>query len=189
MSIKRERILELGENLIRTKGYNAFSYQDISSELGIKNAAIHYYFPTKENLGTSIVKTNFQRFEETITNMQSRKFDEKKQLETFIKIYIKSHREQKLCIIGSLGSDFYTLGESTRKELNRMTNFIIDWLTDVLKSGKDKKIFSFKSNPKDKAILIFSALVASLQISRIVNFNNHDYKHFCQSMIESLEII
>ena len=47
MSITREKILELGENLIRTKGYNAFSYQDISSKLGIKNAAVHYYFPTK----------------------------------------------------------------------------------------------------------------------------------------------
>jgi len=32
MSVTREKILELGENLIRTKGYNAFSYQDISSE-------------------------------------------------------------------------------------------------------------------------------------------------------------
>ncbi len=51
MSITRERILELGENFIRTKGYNAFSYQDISSELGVKNAAIHYYFPSKENFG------------------------------------------------------------------------------------------------------------------------------------------
>ncbi|HKI87734.1 MAG TPA: TetR/AcrR family transcriptional regulator, partial [Draconibacterium sp.] len=72
MSVTREKILELGENLIRTRGYNAFSYQDISSELGIKNAAIHYYFPSKKNLGTSIVKTNIQRFEEMIDNMQSR---------------------------------------------------------------------------------------------------------------------
>ena len=95
MSITREKIIELGENLIRTKGYNAFSYQDISSELGIKNAAIHYYFPSKENLGTSIVKTNIQRFEEMAGNMNSRGFDEWHQLETFIKIYTKSHREQK----------------------------------------------------------------------------------------------
>lgn len=52
MSGTRERILELGEELILTKGYNGFSYQDISTALGIKNAAIHYYFASKENLGT-----------------------------------------------------------------------------------------------------------------------------------------
>ena len=91
MSVTREKILELGENLIRTKGYNAFSYQDISTELGIKNAAVHYYFPSKENLGTSIVKTNIQRFEEMIDNMHSRGFDEWQQLDTFIKIYINNY--------------------------------------------------------------------------------------------------
>jgi len=185
MSITRERILELGENLIRTKGYNAFSYQDISSELGIKNAAVHYYFPSKENLGTSIVKTNYQRFEETISNMQSRKFDEKQQLDTFIKIYIKSHREKKLCIIGSLGPDFNTLSDSTKRELNKMTELILNWLTEILKSGKEKKVFAFKDDPRNKAVLIFSALVASLQISRIMD--DFDYKNVCQSIIESLE--
>jgi TetR/AcrR family transcriptional repressor of nem operon len=64
MSLTREKILELGEDLLLTKGYNAFSYQDISKELGIKNAAVHYYFPAKENLVTSIVKNNILRFEE-----------------------------------------------------------------------------------------------------------------------------
>ena len=124
MSVTREKIIELGENLIRTKGYNGFSYQDISTELGIKNAAVHYYFPSKENLGTSIVKTNIQRFEEMIDNMHSRGFDERQQLDTFIKIYIKSHREQKLCIVGSLGPDFNTLSATTKTELIKMTEII-----------------------------------------------------------------
>jgi TetR/AcrR family transcriptional regulator, transcriptional repressor for nem operon len=185
MSVTREKILELGENLIRTKGYNAFSYQDISTELGIKNAAIHYYFPSKENLGTSIVKTNIQRFEEMIDNMHSRNFDEWQQLDTFIKIYIKSHREQKLCIIGSLGSDFNTLSENTKSELMRMTEIIIKWLTSILTSGKEKRIFAFDEDPQNKALLIFSSLVASLQLSRI--FNKLDYKGIYQTIIDDLK--
>lgn len=185
MSVTREKILELGENLIRTKGYNAFSYQDISSELGIKNAAIHYYFPTKANLGTSIVKTNIQRFEEMVENMHSRNFDEMQQLDTFIKIYIKSHREQKLCIIGSLGPDFNTLSEPTKTELIKMTDMIQHWLTEILAKGKTKKIFSFKEDPQSKAMVIFSSLVASLQISRIMD--KLDYKSFCQTIAEELK--
>jgi TetR/AcrR family transcriptional regulator, transcriptional repressor for nem operon len=185
MSVTREKILELGENLIRTKGYNAFSYQDISSELGIKNAAIHYYFPTKANLGTSIVKTNIQRFEEMVENMHSHNFDEMQQLDTFIKIYIKSHREQKLCIIGSLGPDFDTLSEPTKTELIKMTDMIQQWLTEILTSGRAKKIFSFKEDPQSKAMVIFSSLVASLQILRITN--KADYKSFCQAIAENLK--
>jgi TetR/AcrR family transcriptional regulator, transcriptional repressor for nem operon len=185
MSVTREKIMELGENFIRTKGYNAFSYQDISSELGIKNAAIHYYFPSKENLGTSIVKTNIQRFEEMIDNMHSRGFDEWKQLDTFIKIYIKSHREQKLCLMGSLGPDFNTLNPTTRNELQRMTEIILHWLTGLLDSGREKKVFSFKQEPQNKAMLILSGLIASLQLARIMD--KIDFKVIQQSIIEDLK--
>jgi AcrR family transcriptional regulator len=185
MSVTREKIIELGENLILTKGYNAFSYQDISSELGIKNAAVHYYFPLKENLGTSIVKTNIQRFEEMVDNMHSRGFDEWQQLNTLIKIYIKSHREQKLCIVGSLGPDFNTLSETTQIELTKMTEIILKWLTNILTTGKKKKVFVFNDEPQNKATLIFSSLVASLQLSRIMD--KLDYKSVCQAIIEDLK--
>ena len=185
MSVTRERILELGEDLIRTKGYNAFSYQDISSELGIKNAAVHYYFPSKENLGTSIVRTNIQRFEEMIDNMHSRRFDEWQQLESFIKIYIKSHREQKKCLVGSLSPDFNTLNETTRRELRRMIGIILKWLANLLEQGRSKKIFAFNDDPASKAFTIFSSLVASLQLSRIVE--EVDYKGFYQSVLDDLK--
>ena len=185
MSITREKIIELGETLIRLKGYNAFSYQDISSELGIKNAAVHYYFPSKENLGTSIVRTNIQRFEEMVENMHSRGFDEMQQLETFIKIYIKSQREQKLCIVGSLGPDYNTLNDTTKSELKRITELILTWLGDILSSGKEKGIFSFRQDPKNKAMILLSSLVASLQLSRILD--KVDYKSISQSIIEELK--
>ena len=185
MSVTREKILELGEYFIRTKGYNAFSYQDISTELGIKNAAIHYYFPSKENLGTSVVKTNIQRFDEMVDNMRSRKFDEWQQLETFIKIYVKSHREQKKCLIGSLSPDYNTLNETTKNELKRMIELIVRWLTELLEKGKTQNVFAFNDTPASKALSIFSSLVASLQISRIID--KMDYKSFYQSILDDLK--
>lgn len=184
MSITRERILELGENLIRTNGYNAFSYQDISSELGIKNAAIHYYFPTKANLGISIIKTNIQRFEEMIDNMNSRGFDEIQQLDTFIKIYIKSHREQKVCLVGALSPAFETLNDSTQIELKKLINIILNWLTDILTSGRQKGLFIYKDTPENRAAKIFSTLVASLQLSKVISF---DFKNICISVLEEIK--
>lgn len=185
MSITREKILELGEHLIRTNGYNAFSYQDISSGLGIKNAAVHYYFPFKENLGTSIVKTNIQRFEEMVENMHSRDFDEWKQLETFFKIYIKGFREQKKCLVGSLGPDYNTLNDSTKTALSNMVEIILNWLTELLKSGKAKNIFKYNCDAEIKAFTIFSSLVASLQMTGI--FDKIDYKNYQQSILDDLK--
>ncbi|MCG6186668.1 TetR/AcrR family transcriptional regulator [Maribellus maritimus] len=184
MSVTREKILELGENLIRTKGYNAFSYQDISTELGIKNAAIHYYFPSKKNLVTSIVKTNIQRFEEMVENMESRNFDEWQQLDAFVKIYVKSRREKKKCLVGSLSPDVKTLDESTQKELKKMVDMILRWLAFLLERGKNKGVFAFADSAESKAMVIFSSLVASLQLSAVLG--NLDYKNYCQSILDDL---
>ena len=185
MSLTREKILELGENLIRTKGYNAFSYQDISSELGIKNAAVHYYFPSKENLGTSIVKTNIQRFEEMVDNMHSRNFDEMHQFETFLKIYLKSYREQKVCIMGALGPDFNTLNESTKNELKRLTDMIIAWLTNLLEKGKLNGIFSFKGTAEEKALTVLTTSIAGLQLTRVMD--KVDFKTIYQSILDDVK--
>ncbi|NJK94869.1 MAG: TetR/AcrR family transcriptional regulator [Bacteroidetes bacterium] len=185
MSVTREKIMELGEDLIRTRGYNAFSYQDISSELGIKNAAIHYYFPSKENLGTSIVKTNIQRFEEMIQNMDNKGLDEMHQLESFMKIYAKSNREEKLCIVGSLGPNIESLNEPTRIELKRMTEIIISWLTGLLNSGREKGIFAFRGEAHERALLILSSLVAGLQLARILD--KTDFKIIYQAILDGLK--
>lgn len=185
MSLTREKILELGEDLILTKGYNAFSYQDISKELGIKNAAVHYYFPAKENLGTSIVKNNILRFEEMVDNMNTRMFDEISQLDAFLKIYTKSNREEKICLLGSLGPDFNTLSEVTKRELQKMSTKIVNWLSDILDSGRKKGLFGFNGDAITRALMILSNLVAGLQLARIME--KSDFKAIQTQILEDLK--
>ncbi len=185
MSLTREKILELGEELILKRGYNAFSYQDISSELGIKNAAVHYYFPAKENLGTSIIKNNILRFEEMLDNMNTREFDEWGQLEAFFKFYLKSNREDKICILGSLGSEFQSLSESTKRELQKMTGMIIEWLSSILDKGRNKGLFKYIGDAKSRALLILSCLVAGLQLARLMD--KSDFKAIHLQLLDDLK--
>ena len=51
----RSEIINIADALIRAKGYNAFSFTDIGKQLNIKNASIHYHFPTKTDLGVAII--------------------------------------------------------------------------------------------------------------------------------------
>lgn len=171
MSVTREKILELGEHLLQTKGYNAFSYQDISKELGVKNAAIHYYFPTKTSLVVSVVRNNALRFKEMIQNMDILKHNEQQKLEAFLKIYIKSNRDYKICLLGSLGSDFPTLDEAIQIELKSMTDLIIIWLSEILESGRSKQLFRFEGGADTQALMILSNLMAGLQLSWIAGRN------------------
>lgn len=46
----KERILQLAISLIQERGDLGWSYEDISAEVGIRKASIHYHFPRKEDL-------------------------------------------------------------------------------------------------------------------------------------------
>lgn len=51
----REALLEHAQTLIMTRGYNGFSYRDLSELVGVKTSSIHYYFPAKEDLALEAV--------------------------------------------------------------------------------------------------------------------------------------
>jgi TetR/AcrR family transcriptional repressor of nem operon len=44
-------LLDVAEELLLTRGYNGFSYNDIAEKVGIRKASIHYHFPSKSGLG------------------------------------------------------------------------------------------------------------------------------------------
>ena len=51
----REQIMDRAAQLLMSRGYKGFSYRDISSHLGVKNAAVHYHFPAKADLALALV--------------------------------------------------------------------------------------------------------------------------------------
>lgn len=56
MSSRKEEILDIAQHLAQTKGFNGFSYNDISNEIGIKTSSIHYYFKSKDELAIALIE-------------------------------------------------------------------------------------------------------------------------------------
>lgn len=50
-----QQIIEIALPLMIERGYNAFSYADITERLEIRKASIHYHFPNKSDLGRAVV--------------------------------------------------------------------------------------------------------------------------------------
>jgi len=38
-----DRVLDIAEALVQTRGYNAFSYADISRAVGVRKASLHHH--------------------------------------------------------------------------------------------------------------------------------------------------
>lgn len=172
MNDTRSEIMRLANELIRSVGYSAFSYADISKQLDIKNAAIHYYFPAKADLGVAVIKENRTAFEAKIDSWKG--LDYRQQFTNYITMHDRFIKDYWMCVVGSLSSSFDTLPENMQKELQNLVNTIIDWLANLLTKGKESKEFVFNESSKAKAYIIHSTLLSSLLMNKVLK--NDVYK-------------
>lgn len=180
MNDTRSEIIRLAGELIRSVGYNSFSYADISKKLGIKNAAIHYYFPSKSDLGVEVIRENLTAFNKLIENWKN--LDCRQQFSNYIHMHDSFIKKSWVCVVGSLSPSYDTLPENMQKELKRLVNTILEWLTDLLNNGRENKVFSFIETPRTKAFMIHSALLSSLQMNKVLK--NDVYKSIQEGLLK-----
>ncbi len=165
----RQKIVVIADQLIRAKGYNAFSYAGIASTLNIKNAAIHYHFPTKAALGKAVIIASREKFRQNTLAWTS--FNAYDQIVAFIDMYSKNSKNNCICFMGALGSSFNTLPEEMQTELSAAHKEITIWLINTLEQGKKKNELVFENSPEKMSDLITSGMLASLILDRVSNQN------------------
>ena len=54
-AVRRDEILDVAEGLIRARGYDGMSIQDVQDELGVSRGAIYHYFRSKEAILDAVI--------------------------------------------------------------------------------------------------------------------------------------
>ncbi len=168
----KQIIIETADHLIRSNGFNAFSFSDISDKIGIKTSSIHYHFPSKSDLGVATIKEHIRRFEALKSELKNKSPLIK--LKGFLAIYSQVNSENKVCLVGSLATDLNTVDEAIKKELKIFAALVLEWMTQVLAEGKKQKIFEFTSTPRTKALMVITNILAIIQLSRLTGPQDFD---------------
>ena len=179
----RARILDLAENLLLERGFNAFSYQHIARELGVKSAAIHYHYPSKDDLGTAIVARQLRRLRKWRDLPRVADLPPAAQLEALLAVYDDHARHEcRVCLFGALAADFRTLPVPMQTELRTFNRELTEWLAQVLAVGRATASLRFVGSPSAKATQLLTTLAGALQVARV-----HDERHYHQ-IIEQLRL-
>lgn len=163
----KRTILNLAESLLQDRGFNGFSYAHIASELNVKNAAIHYHFPTKEDLSVAVIKRYRERFKLWINNSRVKDLSHEEKLDWFFSIYTDMRADKgKVCLVGSMEAEFNSIPGGVQEEVRLLHTELLAWLQVTLVDGRDAGVFHFNGEPVNKAALIMSTLQGGLQMAR-----------------------
>jgi TetR/AcrR family transcriptional repressor of nem operon len=163
-----EQILDLAEMLIQTRGYSAFSYQDIADSLGIRKASIHYHFPSKTDLGLAVVDRYVARFGAALTAIA----DDPSQtsmamLDFYIEPYVGYAKSaDQVCLCGALAGEILVLPPQLRSRVDGFFRAHQAWLTGILKRGMARGEFELPAPANKVARLVFGALQGALLVRR-----------------------
>jgi len=164
----RDQIMDIAEDLLQELGFNAFSYKDISTEMGIKNAAIHYHFPAKADLGDALIQRFTDRFEEWRDMHIAKKTDPVSLINGYFAITANFVRNGgKVCPMGVLEAEFNAISDQMQASLKYFDKTIREFLTETLDKGRTEGMMHFDGKAEDKSLVISATLQGGLQIARV----------------------
>ena len=164
----REQIMDRAGELLMSRGFDGFSYRDISSHLGVKNAAVHYHFPAKADLALALLDEYRQTLRTQTSEFMAYGGPALPQLEGFFSFTsYQCTKGRCICPFGAFSIDYNELPENIRNATASFLDETIKWLTQVLEVGRQQEEFSFSGDARSKALLILAGLHGARQMARV----------------------
>jgi TetR/AcrR family transcriptional regulator, transcriptional repressor for nem operon len=161
-----QRILDIAERLVQTRGFSNFSYADIAAELGITTASLHYHYRGKAELGYALITRYTQRFTEALGQIDRDASDARAKLESYARLYADVLQGKRMCMCGILAAEYETLPPPMRAAVIHFFDENQKWLAVLLKDGQTENILSFTGSADDVAQSILSTLEGAMLVSR-----------------------
>jgi len=161
-----ERIIDVAERLVQTRGFNNFSYADIATELRITTASLHYHFPSKAELGSALTARHAEQFAAALGQIDQHMAEPRAKLEAFTRLYEDVLRRERMCMCGILAAEYETLPKPMRSAVLRFFEENQRWLEDVLTQGRADKSLSFTPSADEIAQRILSTLEGAMLVAR-----------------------
>jgi TetR/AcrR family transcriptional repressor of nem operon len=152
----REQILDHAITLIMLRGYNGFSYRDLSSLVGVKTSSIHYYFPSKDDLVLNAI------------HAIDASLPADAKLNKYGKLFGRTlGNGDQICLCGMLAADIGSLPDNIRQAVQAFFKANESWLAKVLAQGAQEHTLAVNGKPENAARALYAAFQGSVLASRL----------------------
>ena len=154
----RDLLLKEAEALMRTRGYAAFSYADLSERVGIRKASIHHHFRTKEDLGVALIDTYLVTFKSALADILATQPKALPRLHRYAAFFTGSLQDGLMPLCGALSSEAFALPASMQQRVRDFFELHLDWLEAVLRDGVAEGALRRDLDVKPAAAMLLSVL-------------------------------
>jgi TetR/AcrR family transcriptional regulator, transcriptional repressor for nem operon len=162
------KLVDGAAHLIMVGGYNGFSYADLAKQFGIRNASIHFHFPSKVDLVVAVVEYARSMIQAQIAMLEDSSSVGMDQLLTYTGYWERCIRDQSapFCIAGVLAAELPSLPERVAIAVRGHFVDLTKWLEHVLALGVKQGSMRLDSSPAVEADTFLAAVYGAMLVAR-----------------------
>ena len=162
----KTQIMDKASELMMQRGINGFSYRDISTPLGVKNAAIHYHFPSKNDLIRALIEEQHDVLRQYTAEFMAYGGSATEQIEALFRYTMHQiSNGRPVCVVGVLAADYDEVPDDIKQANHQFSKELYAWLTRVLEVGRAQGEFDFRGEPAIKAASMGASIQGARQLS------------------------
>ena len=165
---RKAEIIGLADQLVKSVGYEGFSYADLSAKLGITKASIHHHFPHKEDLGAALCDSYASYLAKRFSAIEAQGGGAWAKLDAYFDsgaALVADHG--KTCPISALQAEVNSLPAPLKDRLRALDNQELEFVARVLEAGRAAGEFRFEGGASSQAALLVSSYKGALSFARI----------------------
>ncbi len=162
-----DNIMDVAQEMIQMRGFHGFSYRDLSERVGIRTASIHYYFPTKGDLGVAVLDRVLKGFAGALSDIERNDSSDSEKLKQFTQIFLDTFGEgDRLCPFCMMAAGQDTVPIEVKNQVIEFWTRGEKWLMKILASGQANGQFFLHAEPQTVARMIISTMEGAMVTSR-----------------------
>lgn len=159
----REEVMAAAKRAAQSHGYTGLNFRELAAEVGIKSATIHYYFPTKVDLGAAIAKRYWEDSQTVLDGLWNGGTDPARALMEYPNTFrVSLEQDNRICLCSFMSAEHDDLPDPVKREVSAFADINIAWLTRVLSAATDMDTAASER----RARAIFAAVAGAQLMAR-----------------------
>jgi len=156
---RRAEIIDAAATVFATKGFHGASTQDVADLLGVRQASLYYYFPSKEIALEMVCARGVEGFVEAAIRISERRATASEKIKALIEGHLLPLRGDRSYVQVFLNERKHLPADS-RRRIGRLSRSIERIFEDVLRAGTKSGEFRPDLDPRLTTLAILGMLNA-----------------------------
>ena len=183
----KEQLLDAAESLVRRRGLDSVSFQEIADAVGIRKPSVFHHVRSKDDLARSLIGRCGSKYGVQYAAIIAEAIPAPEKLRRIARTFEDGLKEGRACLLASISAARETLSAEAAEELRQAAAGAVSRFAEVFDQGRREGSLAFAGSSTEAASA-FLAMLQGLQSLCRATGRPRQFRRATVSYVETLSV-